>query len=264
MSPPHIVLVHGAWMSPAAWQPWIDRYEALGYVVTAPAWPYDDRPVAELKASPAPELANVGVAEIVAYYSTVIRDITAKDGAKPALIGHSFGGLFVQMLLDRGLGKAGVAIDPAPPRGVIPNLDALKASFPVISTWGAGKKVHTMSYPDFQWGWAHTLPEVDQRLAYDNFVVPTPGKVYFDAAGAPFNACMKVNFKNTRAPLLIIAGELDRTVPASMVKAAYKLQKQSPSPTEFHEFAGRTHWICGQPGWEEVAGLALKWVTEQG
>lgn len=258
-----IVLIHGAWMSPASWAPWVARYEALGHSVLAPAWPHDDRPVAQLKAAPDPLLVGVGVSEIVAHYASIVTDLTAKlatDGKPPPiLIGHSFGGLFTQMLLDRGLGRAGVAIDPAPPRGVLPSLDAIKAGFPVVSTWGGAKKIHTMSFADFQWGWVHTMPEADQRAAYDQFCVPTPGKVYFDALAAPFNAAMKITFTNKRAPLLLIAGLEDRTVSASMVRATFKLQKQSPSKTELREFPGRTHWICGQPGWEEVADAALEW-----
>ena len=239
------------------------RYEALGHSVLAPSWPHDERPVAELRASPRTELVGVGVAEIVAHYIQIVSDLTARLTAEgkepPILIGHSFGGLFVQMLLDRGLGRAGVAIDPAPPRGVLPTLDAVRAGFPVVSTWGGAKKIHTLSFADFQWGWVHTLPEPEQRAAYDRFCVPTPGKVYFDALAAPFNAAMKIGFENPRAPLLLIAGTADRTVPAAMVRATYKLQKRSPSRTELREFEGRTHWICAQPGWEEVADAALAW-----
>jgi pimeloyl-ACP methyl ester carboxylesterase len=255
--PPTIVLIHGAWMSPASWEPWRARYAARGYTVLAPAWPCDDRPVAELVASPDPALANVGVTEIVAHYAEIVRGLDAP----PVLVGHSFGGLFVQLLLDRGLGAAGVAIDPAPPRGVFPTLDAIRAGWPVVSTWGGGSKIHRLSFADFQWGWMHTQPEAEQRAAYDAFVVPTPGKPYFDAAAAPFNPAMRIDFANPkRAPLLLVAGAEDRTVPASMVRAAHALQKRSPARTDLLEFAGRTHWIIGQPGWEEVADQALAWV----
>ena len=262
-----IVLLHGAWMTPASWAPWVARYQALGHDVIAPSWPHDDRPVADLRASPAPGLVDVGVAEVVAHYEGIVRDLSARLAARgkelPILVGHSFGGLFTQMLLDRGLGKCGVAIDPAPPRGVLPTLDAIKAGFPVVSTWGGGKKLHTMSFADFQWGWVHTLPEAEQRAAFDAYCVPTPGKVYFDALAAPFNAAMKIDFKRARAPLLLIAGLKDRTVSASMVRATFKLQQASPSKTELKEFPGRTHFICGQPGWEEVADAALAWATSQ-
>lgn len=252
-----IVLIHGAWMNPESWAPFKAHFEARGYVVLAPAWPFDDRPVAELKAAPNPALASVGVPEIVNHYASVIQALPQP----PILIGHSFGGLFVQMLLDRGLGACGVAINPAPPKGVFPTLNAIKAGFPVLSTWNAGAKVITLSFADFAWGWVHTLPESEQREVYERYCVPTPGKVYVQGAAAPFTNTMTVNFGNdSRAPLLIVAGTEDRTVPAEMVRATYEKQKSSKARTDFREFAGRTHWICGQPGWEEVADFAIGWV----
>jgi pimeloyl-ACP methyl ester carboxylesterase len=253
---PTIVLIHGAWMNPESWAPFQSRYEARGYTVIAPAWPYDDRTVAELRANPDPKLASVGVTEIVDHYAEIIRGLDQP----PILVGHSFGGLFVQMLLDRGLGVAGVAIDPAPPKGVLPSLNALKASWPVASTPGFGKKVFSLSFEDFQWGWVHTLPETEQRAAFE-YTVPTPGKVYQQGATAPFTDTLKVNFRNdTRAPLLIIAGEEDRTVSASMNRKNYELYRHSKAVTDFHLFPGRTHWIIAQPGWEEVADYAITWV----
>lgn len=153
--------------------------------------------MAELRASPDPRLAEVGVREIVDHYDAIIRALPEP----PILIGHSFGGLFVQMLLDRGLGRAGVAIDPAPPKGVLPSFDALRASWPVASALEFGKKIFSMASGDFQWGWVHTLPEAEQRAAWERYVVPTPGKVFQDAATAPFTDTCAVNFQNsTGAP----------------------------------------------------------------
>lgn len=241
--------------------PWKTFLEAKGYKVLAPSWPYQDRPVKELQASSAPELASVGVAEILAHYETIVR----AQPELPILIGHSFGGLFVQMLLDRGLGVAGVAIDPAPPKGVFPSVNALKAAFPVVSTWNAQNKVITLPFADFAWGWVHNLPEAEQRRIYQEFCVPTPGKPYMQGAVAPFTSTMAIQFGNPkRPPLLLFAGEEDRTVTADMVRAAYALQARSPSPTKLISIPGRTHWIVGQDGWEEVATMSLDWLRELG
>jgi len=247
------MLIHGAWMNPESWAAWKSRYEARGYPVVAPAWPEDDRPAAELRAQPSPGLADVGVSEIVAHYEAEAKKI---DGPL-VLVGHSFGGLFVQLLLDRGVGVAGVAIDPAPPRGVHPAFSALQAALPVLLSF---KPVATMSFADFQWGWAHTQPEVEQRAAYDRFVVPTPRKVYQDGANAPFTTRLALRPGERKQPLLFIAGGQDRTVTASMVRAAYTLQRASPAVTELHEFPDRTHWLVGAPGWEAVADDAIGWV----
>ena len=256
-----IILIHGAWMTPASWAPWKAFFEAKGYNVIAPSWPYQDRPVKDLQASSVPELAAVGVPEIVAHYEAIVR----AQAEPPILIGHSFGGLFVQMLLDRGLGVAGVAIDPAPAKGVFPSVNALKAAFPVVSTWNAQNKVITMPFADFAWGWVHNLPEAEQRRIYEEFCVPTPGKPYMQGAVAPFTSTMEINFGNPkRPPLLLVAGEEDRTVTPDMVRATHKLQSRSPSVTKLISMPGRTHWIVGQDGWEEVATMALDWLREIG
>lgn len=249
---PTLVLVHGAWMSPASWQPWVDRYTARGYAVVAPAWPHDDRPVAELVREPSPALADVGVPEIVAHYQAEI----AKIEGPVVLIGHSFGGLFVQMLLDRGVGLAGVAIDPAPPKGVFPSFSALRAGLPAL----LGGPIARMSFADFHWGWMHTQSEAEARAAYDAFVVPTPAKVYRQGAVAPFTDVLTVRFATRVQPLLVIAGGADRTVSADMVEATFRLQRQSKAITELHRFDDRTHWIVGQPGWEAVADDAITWI----
>lgn len=246
-------------MNPESWAPWGALLGGMGYPVLAPAWPYDDRPVAELQKAPDARLAAVGVPEIVAHYEAIIRTLVTP----PILIGHSFGGLFVQMLLDRGLGACGVAIDPAPPKGVFPSITAFRAALPIVTTPRAGKKVLTMSFDDFAWGWVHTLPEAEQRSVYERYCVPTPGLPYTQGAAAPFTDVMKLDFANpARPPLLLIAGAKDRTVTADMVKATYKRQRKSSSRTDFKEFPDRTHWIIGQEGWEEVARYAIGWCRE--
>lgn len=254
-----IVLVHGAWLNAESWSAWVSRYEARGYQVVAPSWPHDDRPVAELRASPSPELANIGVDEIVAHYAAIIRALPSK----PYLVGHSFGGLFVQKLLDQGLGLAAVAIHPAPPKGVLPSFSAIRAGFPVVSTWGFGTKVIPMSPADFAWGWVHNLSEGEQRAAWERYVVPTPGKIYAEGLSAPFTEKMAVNFANdSRGPLLIMAGSEDRTVSASMNRDNFAKYAKSKAVTEFKEYPGRTHWTCAQPGWEAVADDALAFLEK--
>jgi pimeloyl-ACP methyl ester carboxylesterase len=254
------VFVHGAWVTSPSWSEWQRRFEGHGYRTIAPAWPYDDRPAEALRAAPNPALAGVGIGEIVEHYAAAVRGLDEP----PILVGHSFGGLFVQMLLDRGLGAAGVAIDPAPPRGVLPGPSAIRASLPVLMGWNSWREVRWMSFERFQWGWVHTLSAAEQRAAYDEFVVPTPGRIFLQALLAPVTAVTKVNFGNAaRAPLLIIAGALDRTVEARMNRANFERQRRSGAVTDFREFPGRTHWIFRQPGWEEVADYALDWLERQ-
>ncbi|MGZ5296908.1 MAG: alpha/beta hydrolase [Actinomycetota bacterium] len=257
---PTALFIHGAWVGPACWEPFIGRFEAAGYRCVAPAWPFDDRPIAELRARPAAELAGVGVQEIVDHYEQIARTLPEP----PVLIGHSFGGLFVQMLLDRGVGAAGVAIDPAPPRGVLPTPGAFRASFSVLRTWRGWRKVLTVSFDDFSWGFLHNLREDEQRRVYDAQVIPTPGRTFFQVGFAMFNSATRVNFRNDgRAPLLIIAGEKDRTVPAAMNRANLKKYRHSNVATDLREFPGRSHWLIAEPGWEEVADHAIDWLGQR-
>ena len=248
-----IMFVHGAWVTPASWDLFRARHEAVGYKTIAPAWPCDDRPVSELRRSPHPDLPKLSITAIVDHYEKLIRALPEP----PVLVGHSFGGLFVQLLLDRGLGAAGVAIDPAPARGILPKWNATRAAFPVLSSWNGWNRVLTMTPEQFAWGFAHTLSPAEQHAAYERHIVPTPGRIYFQALLGIGNG---LNFANaTRAPLLLIAGEEDRTVEASMVRATYKKHQRSTAVTEFKAFPGRTHWLIASPGWEEIADTAIAW-----
>ena len=252
-----IVFIHGAWVTPSCWDGFKTRYEKRGYNCLAPAWPFDDRPVPELRRNPASELGKIGITEIVDHYAEIIKKLPER----PILVGHSFGGLFVQLLLDRGLGAAGIAIDSAPPKGVLPGINATRAGLPVLLNWGGWRKVANMSFKNFQWGFVHTLSEPEQRTAYDKHVVPTPGRIYFQAT---LGIGAAVNFRNhDRSPLLLIAGELDRTVEARMNRSNFKKYRNSKAVTAFKEFPGRTHWLIGAPGWEEIADYAIDWAEKR-
>ncbi len=255
-----VVFIHGAFMSAESWAPWMRRFEARGYKCLAPAWPFLDHSVSDLQRAPDPRFGRLGIGEIVDNYASIIRDLEQP----PILVGHSFGGLFVQLLLDRGIGAAGVAIDPAPPKGVLPGMNSIRAGLPVLLGWGSWQSVRRMSFEHFQWAWVHTLSEPEQRQAYDEHVIPTSGRLFLQALLAPFNDETKVNFRNgLRGPLLIIAGELDRTVEAKMNLANFRRYARSTAVTDYREFAGRTHWICRQPGWEMVADHAMDWLEKQ-
>jgi pimeloyl-ACP methyl ester carboxylesterase len=248
-----IVLVHGAWLTPASWDLFRTRYEAQGYTVLAPPWPFEDRRVVELRRSPHPNFAKLTVRKIVDHYENIIRELRES----PILIGHSIGGMIVQMLLDRGLGAVGVAIDPAPVRGVLPTPTALRAALPVLFSWRAWDRAVTMSPAHFGRSFANDLAPADQQTAYDQHVVPTPGRLYYQLATGIGTG---VNFRNgTRAPLLLIAGEGDRTVEPSMVRMSFDKYRRSSAVTELKAFPNRSHWLVASPGWEEVADHALQW-----
>ncbi|HEU5368594.1 MAG TPA: alpha/beta hydrolase [Ktedonobacterales bacterium] len=255
-----IVFVHGAFMTPLCWEKMLGYFEGKGYTCLAPAWPHKDVPIEQLRKQPQ-ALAGLGVTEIVDHYERVIRGLNEP----PILIGHSFGGLFVQMLLDRGVGVAGVAIDPAPPRGVLPMGTALKANAWILFTWRGWKKVIFSSLKAFSYAFVHTLPAAEQRAIYEKYVVPETGRIFFQAGFAllDLRQAVRVNFRNAaRAPLLITAGLADKVVPALMVRANFKKYRGSPARTDFKEFPGQTHWLIAQQGWEDVAGYIETWLRE--
>ncbi len=249
-----VVFIHGAWLTSAAWDRFIDRYSACGYACIAPAWPWLDRPVQQLREHPPAAFATSSIASIVAYYETLIRALPEP----PLLVGHAFGGLFVQMLLDRGLGAAGVAIAPAPPRGVLPRLTALRSLLPMLSMWGGWKRTLALSQAQFGRNFAQTLAPSDLAREYRRYVVPAPGRIFFQAALGSGN---RVDFHNDdRAPLLLIAGEHDRMVPPAMVASNYRLHRRSVATTAFKLFPGRSHWLIAEPGWEQVADMSIEWL----
>jgi pimeloyl-ACP methyl ester carboxylesterase len=250
-----IVLVHGAWVTPASWIEFKTLYEAAGYTVVVPAWPYMDKPVEDLRRQPDPRVAQLTIRNLVDHFEAQIRALPER----PILMGHSFGGLIVQMLLDRGLGVAGVAIDPGPPRGVLPTMTAIMSALPVLLAFRGWNRILTMSFKSFSRTFANTVPQEQQRAVFEQHIVPAPGRIYFQAALGIGNG---IDFKNPRRPpLLLIAAEQDRTSPPSMVHAMYRKHSRSPARTEIMMFPGRSHWLIAEAGAEEVAQRALAWAT---
>jgi pimeloyl-ACP methyl ester carboxylesterase len=250
-----IMLIHGAWVTPASMENFRSHYAAQGYNVIASAWPLMDRPVAELRKAPHRELGKLTLGKITSHYAGIIDALPEQ----PILIGHSYGGLVVQMLLDRGYGAAGVAIDPGPAAGIMAGPRAFLAALPVFLAWRGWSRALTMSFKGFARHFANKLPASEQRAAYDAHIVPAPGRIYYQSV-LGFGA--GVNWKNDhRAPLLLISGEHDRTVGPSMVMQNFKKQKKSKAITEMKSFPGRGHFLIAEPGWPEVADTALEWAS---
>ena len=261
-SVPPVVLIHGLWLTPRSWEGWKERFENRGHQVLTPAWPHMEVEVEELRRDPSP-MNGLGVTEIVDHYAGIVRGLDRP----PVIMGHSFGGLVTELLLDRGLGAAGVAISPAPCKGILRLPPAqLKAAFPVLGNPANRKRTVELTPKQFQYAFTNTMSEAESKAAYDRYEVPGPGRVLFQAAFANFNprAVTKVDFhKDDRPPLLVMGNDQDHTVPASVSKeAAHRLGK-SKAVVEYKEFAGRPHFTAGAPGWEDVADHAIDWSDRQ-
>ena len=245
-------------MTSLSWENWVNRYTAQGYHVIAKSWPGMDGDIEDLRRDPSP-IAALGIEKIVAHYEQIIRGLDDS----PFIIGHSFGGLITQILLDRGLGAAGVAIAPAPVKGIILlPFSTLKVSFPALSNPANRHRALPLTPEQFHYAFANDLSEEESESIYRRYAVPGPDHVLFQAAFANFNphAATAVDFHNNdRAPLLLISGDNDHVSPASVVEANFKLYAKSSAVTEFRNFPGRTHYTLGQPGWEQVADYALTW-----
>ena len=251
-----IVLIHGMFMNPVCWENWIPRYQAKGYKVHAPAWPRRDHSVKELRlAHPDPELPKLKLDHVIDRLAAFIQGLDEK----PAVIGHSMGGLAVQLLLQRDLAVAGVAIDPAPPMGVFTTaFSFLKANLPAINPFLLNQPV-MMTFKQFQYAFVNTLPLDEQRRAYDLYAIPESRRVPISSLGG----AGRVDFNKPHPPLLITAGEKDHIVPAVLNRSNFRRYK-GPSLTEFKEFSGRDHFLIGERGWEEVADYSLSWLEKVG
>jgi pimeloyl-ACP methyl ester carboxylesterase len=252
-----VVFIHGMFMTPLCWEEWLGYFEGKGYRCIAPAWPGRDKSIqAQREAHPDPELGRLKLRDVIEHMEHAIGRLSGK----PVLIGHSMGGLVVQLLLQKDLAAAGVAIDPAPPAGVISTAwSFLRANFPAINPFVPVTHPVRMSFEQFQYTFVNTLPRNQQRAAYDRYIVP-------ESRGVPtqsLTAVARVDFKRAHAPLLITAGEKDHIIPASLNRSNYQKYQDSASVTDFREFPGRDHFVIGEDGWEEVASFVLGWLKEK-
>jgi non-heme chloroperoxidase len=254
-----VVFIHGLWLLPSSWERWARVFEDNGFAPLTPAWPDDPETVEQANANPE-VFANKTVGQVADHYADVIDLLDHK----PAVIGHSFGGLLAQILAGRGLSAATVAIDPAPFRGVLPlPISSLKSASPVLGNPANRHRAVPLTYEQFRYGFANAVSEDEARELYDTYAVPAPGAPLFQAATANLNPWteVKVKTKGTdRGPMLIISGEKDHTVPRAISHASYKKQQRNQDVTEFVEIPGRGHALTIDNGWREVADTALGFV----
>src|SRR5579862_1981958 len=260
-APNTVVLIHGLWMTALSWEHWIDRYQSRGYSVIARSWPGMDGDIDELRRDPS-GIEHLGIEEIVDYYAGIIAELDRP----PIIMGHSFGGAFTQILLDRGLGAAGVAIDSGPVKGLLAlPASTLKTGFPVLKNPANNHRAVPLTPEEFHYAFTNTLNGEESLAVFNRYAVPGPDHVLFQAALANFNphAATAVNFNNyDRAPLLLISGGQDHVSPPSVVEANFKLYRKSKAVTEYKSFPERTHYTLGQNGWEDVADYALDWAVD--
>jgi pimeloyl-ACP methyl ester carboxylesterase len=255
-----VVFIHGLWLLPSSWDRWAAVFEEAGYTALTPGWPDDPQTVEEANANP-DVFAKKTVGQVADHFQEAIEALDKK----PAVVGHSFGGLLTQILAGRGLAAVSVAIDPAPFRGVLPlPISALKSSKPVLGNPANRNRAVPLTYEQFRYAFANAVSEDEAKELYHEFAVPTPGAPLFQAATANLNPWTeaKVNSKGAaRGPLLITSGEEDHTVPWAISNASFKKQKRNKeSVTEIVEIPGRGHSLTIDGGWREVCDKALDFV----
>ena len=254
-----VVFIHGLWLLPSSWDNWARLFEEGGYAAVTPTWPDDPDTVEQARANPK-VFAGKTLGEIADHTSEVIGKLTKK----PAVMGHSTGGLLAQIIADRGESAATVAIDPGPFRGVLPlPVSALKSAGPVLSNPLNRRRAVTLTLDQFKYGWANALSDDEAKQLYDTYHVAAPGVALMQMANANVNPWTeaKLDPRNPkRGPLLIIDGEKDHTVPWAIANASYKRQSRNEAVTEIAKIPNRGHSLTIDSGWREVAQTALDFV----
>jgi alpha-beta hydrolase superfamily lysophospholipase len=254
-----LMFIHGAWLASGSWENFTDYFGNHGFSVSAPEWPRKQGNVEELRKE-ADEIAGLGLTEIVDHYESEIRGLDER----PVLIGHSYGGLIVELLLDRGLGRAGVAMSPAPPKGILVlPFSTLKVATPALAHSSKWHGVVPLTLEEFTYGFVNTFSPEDAKAAYEKYAVPETGQIFYEAGFANFHLHppTEIHFKSDeRAPLLIVGAEKDHTVPASVSHKQYEKYEKSDVQTDYIEFKGRPHLMMAAEGWEEIAGAIETWI----
>lgn len=260
-TPDTIVLVHGFWVTPRSWEKWIEHYQGRGYRVLAPAYPGFEVEVEALNEDPSP-IKAVTVPAIIGHLKGVIRELDSP----PILIGHSAGGAFVQILLDHGVGAAGVAINSAPTEGVLAvPLSQVKSTFPVLKNPANRHRAVGFTHEQWHYAFTNTFSEDESRALYERYAIPASGGILWSSALAnirPGHQDTYVDYKNdARPPLLFISGGEDHLMPPKVQRSNAKHYK-SKTVTEVKEYPGKAHLLPAQDGWQEIADYALDWATK--
>jgi pimeloyl-ACP methyl ester carboxylesterase len=252
-----IIFITGAFVGNNCWDEWRKYFEDKGYKTIAPPWPHKDATPEELRnRQPDAGIASNRLAALTDYFARIAQGFTEP----PILIGHSIGGLMVQLLLQRGIGACGVAIHPVPPQGIITfKFSFLKAGWGALGFFTSTKKSYLMSFRGWQYAFTNGMDCDEQKQSYYKFAIPESKLVARDT----ITSAAKINFEKPHAPLLITSGSDDHSIPASLNYSNYKKYKQGNSITDYKEFKGRNHFVLGQPTWKEDADFILNWLKNQ-
>jgi pimeloyl-ACP methyl ester carboxylesterase len=261
--PTPVVFIHGLWLHASSWDPWVELFSAAGYAPVSPGWPGDPGTVEQARADPG-TIAGYGIEEVTEHYASIIGQLPAP----PVLIGHSFGGMITEKLLGQDLGAAGVAIDAAQIKGVLPlPLSSLRATLPVFKNPANARRAVSLTAEEFRYGFGNAVSAEESDALFERWAIPAPGKPLFEAAAANFSlhSPAKVDTGNSgRGPLLLITGGRDHTVPEAITKSTLKQYRGSDAVTELLEFPDRGHSLTIDSGWRAVADACLSWLAKEG
>jgi len=252
---PDVVLIHGAWVTTASWDAFRQPFEQAGHVVHIPTWPLlEGRTAREVNRAPPAGFGSLGIGTIVAHLARSIRALS-----RPVvLVGHSFGGLLTQLLLDRGVGRGGIAFNPVPIGGIVPGPVSIAAILPIVLRPNGWNRPYAFSRARRVRRFANAAPRPLADAAYDEYVIPAPGRIFHQAA---LGLGTRIDPRRRRVPLLITGSDRDRLVTPYLSRAAWRIQSRSPARTDYWDLPGKSHLLLAEPGWQEVADTALDWIA---
>ncbi len=250
-----VLFITGAFVSNSGWDEWKTYFESKGYTTVAPAWPHKEGLAKDLRENqPSPEIASIRLKHLVDHYSNIAKSLPEK----PIVIGHSLGGLLTQILVNKGLAVAGIAIHSIAPKGVIPTQFSLyKSLWKAAGLFTNTKEAYLMSFSDWQYAFTNGMPLAEQQKSYYENTIPESKMLVRE--GLSDDAL--VDFAKPHVPLLFTSGDKDNCTPAGLNESNYKRYKRNGSVTDYKLFEGRNHFVLGQPTWREDADYILNWIS---